>query len=71
MLARVFLPKETNMSKQLPLFDPSILPWVRRLWDRIDPEKRQQVLVILAGMARSSLATNQSLKPKEATDESN
>lgn len=58
------------MSKQLPLFDPSIPPWVRRLWDRIDLEKRKQILVILAGMARSSLAANQSLKLKEATNES-
>jgi hypothetical protein len=70
MLAPVFLPEEKNMSKQLPLFDPSIPPWVRRLWDRIDLEKRKQILVILAGMARSSLAANQSLKLKEATNES-
>ena len=58
------------MSRQLPLFDRSIPPWVRRLWDRIDPEKRRQILVILADMARSSLAPTQSLKPKEASDES-
>jgi hypothetical protein len=70
MLVRVFLLKETNMSKQLPLFDPRIPPWLRRLWDRIDPEKRRQILMILAGMARSSLATKESPNPKEATDES-
>jgi hypothetical protein len=58
------------MSKQLALFDPSIPPWVRRLWDRIDPEKRRQILVILASMARSSFATTQSLKLKEVRDES-
>jgi hypothetical protein len=70
MLAHVFLPKEVNMSKQLALFDPSIPPWVRRLWDRIDPEKRRQILVILASMARSSLATTPSLKLKGVRDES-
>jgi hypothetical protein len=70
MLVPVFLPEEKNMYKQLPLFDPSIPPWVRRLWDRIDLEKRRQILVLLAGMARSSLAANQSPNPKEATNES-
>jgi hypothetical protein len=41
------LPKETNMSKQLLLFDPRVPPWVRRLCDRIDPEKRLGAAVVL------------------------
>lgn len=58
------------MSKQLARFDSSIPPWVRRLWDRVYPDKRKQILVILASMARRSLATTQSLKRKEVRDES-
>jgi hypothetical protein len=69
MLARVFLQQETNMSKQLLLFDPRVPPWVRRLWDRIDPEKRRQVLIILASMARASLAAQHAPKTKESSDE--
>jgi hypothetical protein len=70
MLARAFLPKETNMSKQLTLFDPRIPHWVWPIWARIDPEKRRQVLAVLAGIARSSLTAHQSVKTKEAADES-
>jgi len=58
------------MSKQLSLFDPRIQPWVQRLWKRIDPERRRQVLVILAGMARSSLSAQEALKPMGVADES-
>lgn len=58
------------MSKQLRLFDPRIPPWVRRLWECVDPEMRRQVLVILAGMARSTLSTRVPPKRKEVADES-
>jgi hypothetical protein len=70
MLALVFLPKEAIMSKQLALFDPGIPLWARRLWSCIDPEKRQQILVILSNMARSTTTPIQALKSKEVRDES-
>lgn len=70
MLAQIFTLKENSMSKQLSLFDPRVPPWVARLWDRIDPEKRRQILMILAAMARSSLTASRSLRPEEASDES-
>jgi hypothetical protein len=70
MLALVFLPKEAIMSKQLTLFDPGIPLWVRRLWSRIDPEKRRQILLILSNMARGTMTPIQALKSKEVSDES-
>ena len=58
------------MSKQLTFFDPGIPLWVRRLWSRINPEKRQQILLILSNMARSTMTPIQTLKSKEVSDES-
>jgi TorA maturation chaperone TorD len=47
--------KEAEMSQQQSLFETGTAPWVVRLWDAIDPEKRQEVLAILAEMARDGL----------------
>ena len=47
--------KEAKMSQQRSLFETATAPWVVRLWDTIDPEKRQEVLAIAAEMARGNL----------------
>ncbi len=47
--------KEAEMSQQRSLFETGTAPWVVRLWGTIDPGKRQQVLAVLAEMARDSL----------------
>jgi TorA maturation chaperone TorD len=47
--------KEAEMSQQRSLFETETAPWVVRLWDTIDPEKRREVLAILAEMARDDL----------------
>jgi hypothetical protein len=47
--------KEGEMSQQRSLFETGTAPWVVRLWDTMDPEKRQEVLAILAEMARDDL----------------
>ncbi len=47
--------KEAEMSQQRSLFETGTAPWVVRLWGTIDPGKRQEVLAILAEMARDSL----------------
>jgi hypothetical protein len=40
------------MSKQLLLFDPRVPPCVRRLCDRIDPEKRLGAAVVWFGIRK-------------------
>ena len=47
--------KEAEMSQERSLFETGAAPWVVRLWDAIDPEKRQEVLAIAAEMARGNL----------------
>jgi hypothetical protein len=58
------------MSKQLLLFDSRIPAWVRELWNRIDTQKRREILSILANMAGASLAAQPAIKAKETDDES-
>ena len=45
--------KEAEMSQQRSLFETGTAPWVVRLWDTIDSEKRREVLAILAEMAET------------------
>jgi len=47
--------KEAEMSQQRRLFETGTAPWVVRLWDTIDPDKRQAALAVLAEMARDNL----------------
>ena len=58
------------MSKQLLLFDPRTSAWVRELWNRIDAQKRREIVSILANIARASLTAPAAMKTKEADDES-
>jgi hypothetical protein len=64
------LRKEGEMSQQLSLFETGTSPWVVRLWETIDPEKRQEVLAILAEMARDDLVALSSLKREGQNHES-
>ena len=43
------------MSQQRTLFETGTAPWVVRLWNTIEQEQRQEVLVVLAEMARDRL----------------
>ena len=47
--------KEAEMRQQRSLFETGTAPWVVRLWETIDPEKRQEVLAIVAEMGRDNL----------------
>jgi hypothetical protein len=58
------------MSKQLLLFDPQRHAWIHRIWLRIDPEQRRQILSILAEMARASLTAQPARRRQEETDAS-
>jgi len=64
------LRKEGEMSQQLSLFETGIAPWVVRLWETIDPAKRQEVLAILAEMARDDLVALSSLRREGQNHES-
>ncbi len=43
------------MKQQRSLFETETAPWVLRLWSTIEEERRQEVLAILAEMARDRL----------------
>ena len=62
--------KEGEMSQQRSLFETGTAPWVVRLWDTIDPEKRQEVLAILAEMARDDLVALSALRREGKNHES-
>ena len=62
--------KEGEMSQQLSLFETGTAPWVVRLWDTIDPEKRQEILAILAEMARDDLVALSALRREGKNHES-
>jgi hypothetical protein len=70
MLALVCPAKEAEMSKQLLLFDPQLQAWIHRIWLRIDPARRRQILSILAEMARASLTAQPAGGREEETDAS-
>ena len=58
------------MSEQRLLFRPQRKPWVNRLWRRVCVEKRQEVISILAEMAKRSLMPRMRKCRKEGSDES-
>lgn len=59
------------MSRQLLLFDSRIPAWVWELWNRIDAQKRREILSILVvNMARASVAEPRAIQAKETADES-
>lgn len=56
MLPPAILSEEVDMGEQGHLFQSRPLPWVERLWRAIDPDKRHEVVLLLAEMARRSIA---------------
>ena len=57
------------MSEQFRLFGPQEATWTTSLWQRIDPDTRNEVLSILAEMARNSLHFGGKQTSKERRDE--
>ena len=54
---------------QLDLFSPDQRRWVEALWRRCGPEKRQEVVALLAEMARKTLGSDPREKSREVHDE--
>jgi TorA maturation chaperone TorD len=51
-----------NMSEQLRMFDSELADWVKRVWRKIESEKRREIIDTLAQMGRAALSeTNQSI----------
>lgn len=48
------------MSMQQRLFEDPPPGWIARLWETIDPERREEVLTILAEMGRSAIDARRS-----------
>lgn len=61
--------KEAKVSQQRSLFEVGTAPWVVRLWEAIVPEKRQEVLALLAEMARDALVGVKPIRRKDTTNE--
>jgi len=60
----------SEMSKsQLDLFSLDQRRWVEALWRQCGPEKRKEVIALLAEMARRTLGANPERKNGEAGDE--
>ena len=58
------------MEEQLPLFESATRRWVERLWERAGPERRDEVVSVLAEMARTTLTPpRRAPRAKEADDE--
>jgi hypothetical protein len=70
MLALSIPRKEPMMSEQLQLFKPERPVWIDRVWQRIDPERRQELVAILAQMATDALTDPMARQAKERSDES-
>jgi len=43
------------MNEQLPLFQWREPSWVERVWSRLDPKRRGEILLLLAEMGRAAL----------------
>jgi len=60
------------MSRQLPLFENPIPPWVAAIWRTIPPEKRREIVALLAEMGSAALCarTTAEKEREEKGDES-
>ncbi len=47
------------MSQQLRLFETGTDRWITELWKKVDPDRRQEVVAILAEMAGGMLGTQE------------
>jgi hypothetical protein len=51
------------------MFEPELPSWVERVWCKIDPDKRRELIAILAEMGKSVLsANNDSMREAEADE---
>jgi hypothetical protein len=57
------------MSEQLHLFSHKKPAWIERVWERIEPKRRQEVVAILAQMASDALTQPGARREKEQSDE--
>jgi hypothetical protein len=65
----MLVPRRWSMSEQRLLFDVVPPAFATRLWRRMPPETREQVLAILAEMARRGLVGRQEGKGKAVRHE--
>ncbi len=57
------------MSEQLRMFDSKLTDWVKRVWRKIEPEKRREIIDTLAQMGRAALSeTNQSIRESKTNE---
>lgn len=54
------------MSQQLRLFETATDRWITELWKKVDPDRRQEVVAILAGMAGEILGTQEVPESKDS-----
>ena len=45
------------MSQQLRLFETATNRWIAELWKKVAPDRRQEIIAILAEMAKEILGT--------------
>jgi len=55
--------------RQLDLFSPDAGPWVEALWRRCSPQKREEVIAVLAEMARKNIGSSEEVMSPEVRDE--
>ncbi len=58
------------MSEQQPLYDPQQAPWIERLWKQLGPDRRQQVIRMLAEIAAAAVQSTPIRSEKESQNES-
>jgi hypothetical protein len=58
------------MSEQIRMFEPELPNWVEKVWCKIDPDKRRELIAILAEMGKSVLSANNDSIRKAEADES-
>jgi hypothetical protein len=61
--------RRMSMSTQQRLFEEPPPRWIARLWETIDPERREEVLTILAEMGKGAIVGERSSQG-EGDDES-
>ena len=56
------------MNEQMLLFDSRDKTWIERIWDRITPDRRREVILALAEMGRQTVTAH---LPRCVIDEGN
>jgi len=58
------------MNEQLPLFEWREPSWVGKIWEKLDPQARRQVLSLLAEMGKLAVKGKREVAKEEGEDES-